>query len=143
MTEKKKLTVNEVMKTLTDTEYLVIDYRELNAIIICDHVAFLEHGSQRIKRIYNFTDQSHEFVTEFDVAGAIDLVVDAAQDKVDMKLLIKEALLTQNPATIIEAAKRLKHPATRREVQSAPGCFSLRIPDPHGEEPPLELTFIE
>jgi len=136
----KMKTITELMDELSKTEYLVIDKYD-GLVIVYSRETLIEHGQERIKRLYEIIDAQKGYVSEIDVNGAIQEIISKISDKIELKKVLKEAVATNNPKNLVEALKRLQDQKLRKKAKPVKGCYSIKIPGNKGQRP-IELTLI-
>jgi hypothetical protein len=132
------LSMNDVMATLTKTEYVIIDRKE-DLVLVCDRIAFGEGIPESVKRLYKIVDYKQGLVEEIDIDGARKALVEKVRDKVDLNNMLEQALKTVPPQDVIEALRRI---CEGRRVKPTKGCYSLVFKGSKGQRP-IELVLAQ
>jgi len=133
-------TIQEILNGLSKTEYLVVDKYD-NMAIVFDRGISKQIGQEKIKQMYEIVDISKGLVSEIDVNGAINELIQKISDKVELRRMLKQAISTSNPRDIVEAIKRLREEKLLKKAKPTRGCYSIKIPGKKGQRP-IELVLV-
>jgi len=133
-----RLSMNDVMATLTKTEYVIIDRKE-DLVLVCNRKAWGEGIPESVKRLYRIVDHTQGLVEEIDIDGARKALVEKVRDKVDLNKMFEQALKTVPPKDVIEALRRV---CEGGEVKPTKGCYSLVFRGSKGQRP-IELVLAQ
>ena len=133
-------TIQEILNGLSKTEYLVVDKYD-NMAIVFDRGISKQIGQEKIKQMYEIVDISKGLVSEIDVNGAINELIQKISDKVELRRMLKQAISTNNPRDIVEAIKRLREEKLLKKAKPTRGCYSIKIPGKKGQRP-IELVLV-
>ena len=111
----------DVMQTVTKTEYAVLD-AEAKLIIIYSKKINMEHGEESIKRMYKILDNGE--IEVFQVNAAINEIIEGIKGQVNLVDLLKQVLKTSPPEEIVKALELLRNKAP---VKIERGCFQITI----------------
>jgi hypothetical protein len=132
------LTMNDVMATLTKTEYILIDRKD-TLVLVCDRIALEDGISESVKRVYRIVDYKQGLVEEIDIDGARKALVKKIRDKVDLNEVLEQALKTVPQDVLLEALRRVSED---RPVKPRKGCYSLVFKGRQGQRP-IELVLAQ
>lgn len=122
-------TIGEVQKHLKKLEYCVID-KQAGLVVVYDKRANLQHGEERIKRLYRINELDPQLLEEVDVEQAIEELAELLSSKVNTKEILMEILKTSNAESIIGALHTLRE--GKAKVEKEKGCLAFSISDDKG-----------
>jgi hypothetical protein len=131
------ITLMQVFQSLGPDEYMVVDRNE-RLVMTFDEKAFEEFGEHRNQRTFKILPD--DTLEEVDLETVREEIIQAVQDKVDVRGFLAEALATNSPRETLDIHERLKKAENRAGVRSSPGCFSLKIPDATPGKETIELV---
>jgi hypothetical protein len=118
----KKILLQELAAKLKNSEYLVLEPKE-HLVVVFSRVALAVHGEQKVKRIYRILEDGS--LESFNVDKAVSEIIDRVSDKVELKPLLKQVIMTSQPIDIIHALALLK---SGKPISATPkGCYSILI----------------
>jgi hypothetical protein len=137
---KKDMTMNDVMASLTMTEYVIMDRKE-GLVLVCDRGKLEEGIAEYTKRIFRIVDHKQGLVLPIDLDGARAALIEKVRDKVDLNQMLDEALKTVKPKDVIEALRRVCEPKGDKRIEPGKGCYSLLIHGRKGQRT-IELVLV-
>lgn len=87
-------------------EFISIEKGDVNLVMVFDHEALVKKNEKKIKRVYRICDDG-EAVSQIDVDYLITMIIDAVENQVDVKELLKEVLQNTPPDLIMKVATEL------------------------------------